>query len=270
MKIVMLCGDSPNQVALANLLHQELGVDKLIVWSPVRARNNVSWNFINLGKRLFLGLISLQYRRAWFGMLSHFSKLYSSFPITPLVITSDINSPEVANLIMNLEDTLIVVSGTNLLSESLLNLIQEGSKVINLHTGISPYVKGGPNCTNWCLANNQLDRIGNTVMWIDSGIDSGNLISTEQTDLKGVNSLLELHIRVMEHAHILCIRAITQILSGKTVPSVPQENFAERNLFLSKDWVLVVRIKGLVHFWIRFKFRRNASLAKEKLELVSL
>ena len=74
----------------------------------------------------------------------------------------------------------------------------------------------------------------------------------------------------MEHAHILCIRAITQILSGKTVPSVSQENFPERNLFLSKDWVLIVRIKGLINFWIRFKFRRNASLANEKLELVSL
>jgi len=74
----------------------------------------------------------------------------------------------------------------------------------------------------------------------------------------------------MEHAHDLCLRAITQILSGQKVPSVSQKDFGERNLFLSKNWAFVMRVKGLIHFWIRFKVRRDVLLAKENLELVSL
>jgi len=38
----------------------------------------------------------------------------------------------------------------------------------------------------WCLAKNWLHLIGNTVMWIDPGIDSGDLLSTERTPLDGM------------------------------------------------------------------------------------
>lgn len=265
MKITVLCGDAPNQIAFTNLLHQEFRIENIIVWSP----NKYKVNIIEV-KKILLGLASYPYRSAWFGMLSHFNKSYGDFPFEPLLITSDINSQDVANQIECLENTLIVVSGTNLLGSALLNLVPKSSKIINLHTGISPYVKGGPNCTNWCLANNQLARIGNTVMWINTGIDSGNLITTEQVELADIGSLLELHIRVMQHAHSLYIRAIRRILSGQVVPSIPQENIDEGKLYLTRDWTLRMRIKGLINYWIRFKVRKDASKAQENLVLVSL
>ena len=78
--------------------------------------------------------------------------------------------------------------------------------ILNLHTGISPYIKGGPNCTNWCIATKQFEKIGNTIMWLDKGIDTGELLTTENTKFNSTDkSLLKIHMRVMNHAHDLYI-----------------------------------------------------------------
>jgi len=270
MKIVLLCSDSPNQVVLANLLHKDFGVDQLILWTPQSASKAKREKIFGRIVRLTQGIFNIPYKRAWFGMMRHYGKTFSTFPSVPLLKTTDINSQEVAQQIRNLEHTLFLVSGTNLLNHSLLKSIHKSSKIINLHTGISPYVKGGPNCTNWCLANNRLARIGNTVLWIDQGIDSGNLIATERTNLEGVTSLLELQIRVMDHAHSLYLKVVRRILSGQKVPSVAQTEFGERNLFLTKNWTVRMRIKGLVNFVIRFKVRRDFLSFSESLILVNL
>lgn len=257
-------------MTLVNLLHKEFGIDQLVIWKPFFSEKVKGIeNFAN-PKRILLGFFNLPYRRAWFQLMHHYTKVFPDFPNVSTLRTTDINSKEVATKIRSLENTLFVVSGTNLLSQPLLELVQSSSKVINLHTGISPYVKGGPNCTNWCLANNQLSRIGNSVLWIDKGIDSGNLIATEQTDIRGVSSLLELHIRVMDHAHELYVRVIRRVLSDQVVPSVAQWNFVEKNLYFTKDWNLRARIKGLLNYVIRFKIRKNFSSRHENLILVNL
>jgi methionyl-tRNA formyltransferase len=41
--------------------------------------------------------------------------------------------------------------------------------------------------------------IGSTVMLLDDGIDSGNIIASARTPLNGRESLLELHIKVIDH-----------------------------------------------------------------------
>src|SRR5206468_12540277 len=125
----------------------------------------------------------------------HYDRLHPAFPQTPIQV-ADINAPEVLALVEREKPDLVVVSGTNLLKPPLIAKIRETGKVVNLHTGISPFIKGGPSCTNWCLALRRFDLIGNTVMWLDAGIDSGAIIATERTPLTGRESLLELHIAV--------------------------------------------------------------------------
>ena len=72
---------------------------------------------------------------------------------------------KIANDLEKLKPELVIVSGTNLLAEHLIKTIRAYAKIINLHTGISPYVKGGPNCTNWCIYHANFSFIGNTVMY---------------------------------------------------------------------------------------------------------
>ena len=126
-------------------------------------------------------------------------------------------------------------------------------KIINLHTGISPYVKGAPDSTFWCLYLKEFDLIGNTIMWINKGIDSGNIIATEQTYLNGNENLLDLKIKVMNHGHYLYLRAIEMFYNKKLLPNVSQTSFKPKRLFLSKDWGIYQQVIALYNFNRYFK-----------------
>jgi methionyl-tRNA formyltransferase len=131
---------------------------------------------------------------------------------------------------------LVIVSGTNLVGTRTIAAAAGARGILNLHTGISPYVKGGPNCTNWCLAEGAFHLIGNTIMWLDIGIDSGAIVATEQTPLTGGETLSELHWKVMEHGHDLYVRTVRQIARGEEVPFVPQSSVGEGRTFYAVEW----------------------------------
>jgi methionyl-tRNA formyltransferase len=181
-----------------------------------------------------------QISTAWYGMLLHFQKRYPEYPGVPRLDVKNINSDEVVLFTESHKPDLIVVSGTSLIKRKFLR-VPVSTGIINLHTGLSPYIKGGPNCTNWCIATQQFHLIGNTVMWIDEGIDSGNLIATAVTPLDGNESLSGVHLKVMEHAHELYVKSIANISNGART-SVPQREIADGITYYNKEWGLLQKI----------------------------
>ena len=167
-------------------------------------------------------------------MMSFYKKKYADYPNTKIVYTENINDVLVYNATLQLNPDLIIVSGTRIIKENLLS-IKPRIGIVNLHTGLSPYIKGGPNCTNWCISTGQFHLIGNTVMWIDKGIDSGNIITTELTKFNGNESLTEVHIKVMEHAHHLYLMAIEKILQG-IISDWPQNQVTTGKTYYTKEW----------------------------------
>ncbi|MBO8240319.1 hypothetical protein HA152_06330 [Prochlorococcus marinus XMU1412] len=248
---LFLCDARSNQKALAHKIHAKFKIDGIIVVNQ-KVKKLKRTNFKLSLKRIsnFIGFLLTfgQFRKAWFGMLSYYEKNFSEFPIKPLIEVHDINQIEVEKIILTFKPELVLVSGTNILQQKLLNIINQYGVIMNLHTGISPYIKGGPDCTFWCLYLKEFDLIGNTIMWIDSGIDSGNIISTEQTKLNGDESLLDLKIKNMNHGHSLYLRAIELFLNKKILPNVSQSFFKPQRLFLSKNWGLKEQFLAYYNF----------------------
>ncbi len=85
-------------------------------------------------------------------------------------------------------------------------------------------------------------------MWINAGIDSGDLITTERTPLHGRESLIELHLKVMGHAHELYIRAVDYFVAGKEINGVPQSSLPSHRLYLTKDWNSSSQVRALINF----------------------
>ena len=144
---------------------------------------------------------------------------------------------------------------------------------MNLHTGISPFVKGGPNCSNWCLAEGTFHLIGSTIMWLDLGIDSGNIITTEQTPLDGTESLFEMHWKVMEHAHDLYRRVVSRLAKGHELPSIPQDSIGLGRTFYGVEWNGVAARRALRNFQREYpKFFQTASARTQppSLKLIPL
>ncbi|MEL6720149.1 MAG: formyltransferase family protein [Bacteroidota bacterium] len=273
MRVVILCGSNPNQKALANKIAKQFDVVGLVI--EKRVGKNKKQSFSKILKKIWDRTRFHKIDGVWKKMMRHYEEFYSQFPNTSeTLVTPNVNDKSVYDFVGNCDPDLVVVSGTRIIKPPFFDL-KPSKGITNLHTGISPYIKGGPNCTNWCLAEDQFHLIGNTIMWIDAGIDSGNIITTEQTSITGEENLFELHIKVMEHAHDLYLRSLHTIeYQFDDCPSVPQKDIDKGNLYYNRMWTaskkrsLLNNTKGS-----RFKQRVQSNEYKENtkaLHLISL
>jgi methionyl-tRNA formyltransferase len=248
-KIVMWCGDAPNHRALANKVHNRFGIAAIVVDHKKTTRKKKA----SLVSRIIDRLRFRRIYEAWKEMMAFYTEKYPGWPGVPIHYAVSINSDEALDFTMRFQPRLIMVSGTNMVKNKMLSVPTQIG-IINLHTGLSPYVKGGPNCTNWCIANNQWHLVGNTIMWINSGIDSGNIIVSETVDIRSCGSLAEAQKKVMEHAHGLYISAVSYLLEGQApYTSIPQSELGEGCLYLTRMWSAGVKLRLLRNWRKRHK-----------------
>ena len=238
MKIVLWIGKGAHHKALANKINAIEPLAGIVVENP-ESRKNYSIKKIaeKIFERIFLREIDI----AWNSLLRNYEKDFPEYPEVPLIKVENINNSDAFNFTTEIRPDLIIVSGTRLVRKKMLSILPEIG-ILNLHTGLSPYVKGGPNCTNWCISNNELHLIGNTVMWIDEGVDTGNVFATEFTDFSGDEDLFYIHNKVMGHAHQLVIGAIKRLIKGE-ISNYPQSIIGVGKTFRNKDWTLKQKIK---------------------------
>lgn len=258
MKTLLLCDRSLNQQLLARRLHAVHPLAGIgLVEAPPAAPTRRPKPLVRIAR----GIAGLPLRRAWFGMLGECGERAANFPDVPITALPGVNSDQALALVDRVKPDLVLVSGTDLLRPPIIEAIGRTGRILNLHTGISPFIKGGPNCTNWALALGEFDLIGNTIMWLDKGIDSGAIITTERTPLDGSEDLLTLHRKVMDHAHDLYARAYARAVRGESLPSVPQDSLGKGRLFLSKQWTTGPILRAFLNFALRFN---RANLARQR------
>lgn len=85
-----------------------------------------------------------------------------------------INSDEAIDAVRNLEPTIVVVSGTRIISPKVLSAV--GVPFLNVHAGIAPRYRG-IHGLYWALYNNDAEHGGVTVHRVDSGIDTGSIVA---------------------------------------------------------------------------------------------
>lgn len=100
-------------------------------------------------------------------------------------------------------------------------------------------------------------------MWIDKGIDTGNTLTTELTKFNGNKNLLELHIKVMEHARNLYIDVVKPLHEGKK-QSIKQSDIAKGTTFYTKQWALKQKISVVKNFSQLKKQYDNGSIAAKR------
>ena len=247
-RIIIWCDGSANQKALAAKIAKRFFVAGIIIDEKQSLSKKLIIKSIPLliwDRLRFFSVYS-----AWKRMQQWYQEQFRDWPEVPILRVPSINSSEAEDFTRRLSPQLVVVSGTQLIKQPMLNIPVEIG-MINLHTGLSPYVKGGPNCTNWCISNNEWHLIGNTIMWINAGIDSGNIITTETIDIRKADNLFEAHKLVMEHAHNLYIRAIDYLVTHHSpYQSIQQNSLGKGRLFLTKMWTAEKR-KLLLENWKR-------------------
>ncbi|MEP7264954.1 MAG: formyltransferase family protein [Bacteroidota bacterium] len=245
MKIVLLTNNSSNQAALAVKIAERFQLAGIVIEERKASnKKRLIKEYISaaLDRTLFSNL-----RSAWFDMLKYYQQKYA-FPQVATIKVNSVNTDATIDFLNSIHPDLIMVSGTGMVKKKILEM-NFSCGIINLHTGLSPYIKGGPNCTNWCIATNQFHLIGSTVMWIDAGIDSGDIIATETTQVTGEESLAELHIKVIEQAHQLYINCVSKLEKDcSKIKGVKQTAITEGRTFYTREWSIANKWKAVRNF----------------------
>lgn len=125
-----------------------------------------------------------------------------------------INHPDVLKLARELQPDLVCVFGTSLIRGELLKEGRQG--IVNLHGGLSPEYRGA-DCTFWALYNNEPEKVGCTLHYIDAGIDTGRLIAHISPEVGAGDTELVLFWRAVQDSAAVYAEAVERIARGEAL-----------------------------------------------------
>ena len=121
----------------------------------------------------------------WQNELNYFQSITDLIPDNrpvKIIEKGKINDIQIVSEIINHNPDLIFCYGSSLIKSELISLEE---KFVNIHLGLSPYYRTGTNI--WPLINNELQLIGTTFMFIDEGVDTGEVFHQTRTKIFGDN-----------------------------------------------------------------------------------
>lgn len=132
------------------------------------------------------------------------------------------NNDEFKNEIKNLEPDLVcVVSYGVILPKSFLKIPPLGC--INVHPSMLPKYRG-PAPIQWAVLNGD-KKTGVSIMYLDAGMDSGDIITQEEVEIGEDETTGELWNRLSEIGAKLLKNVVTDISNGKIVRTPQPEEF---------------------------------------------
>ena len=152
-----------------------------------------------------------------------------------------INSKIYIDKIKSLEPEVIVVMGSCLICSEIIGIAKH---VLNMHTGLSPYYRGG--YTNfWPILNEEYGYFGVTVHKMSTGIDSGDIVYTARPKITpedtygSINSKAiilgtDLMIATINHLKNNNLVAEKQWIFGKLFHNYHFNNYCAYKYFMKK------------------------------------
>ncbi len=267
IKVIILCCDGFYQRYLIQRIAQEHELAGIVL----RIEPTVKGSLLARMSRYINPVKFLRYIEARFFMLGErakaaplMSRLFytdgkqPSLPVdVPIMRTEDINAPAVADFINKLRPDIVCVNGTNLLREPILCLMPSiPYGIINLHTGLSPYARGG-NCNLFMLLEGHPELVGITIHHIDKGTDSGDIIITARPNLESDDNYAMIDAKTFRLGIDMLLVAIRQLIEGR---AVRVKQWEQGKLFLRRtgyhyDPYLVLKVnrflkKGLIRDYL--------------------
>ena len=138
----------------------------------------------------------------------------------PVLQPARIKDPSFLETLERISPDLIVVAAFGqILPKEILNFPRLGC--INVHPSLLPKYRGAAPI-NWSLIRGE-SRTGVTIMYMDVGLDTGDILLHEETPIDPDETFGHLHDRLASLGASLLLKAI-QLLETDTAPRNPQEN----------------------------------------------
>jgi len=227
MKIVILTSSTPSNVWLVNQILSRHEVAGIVIESPPPAtdvqekrarRRRMSQKYGRLRT-----LNKLLYNAWRWRVLSPAERATlreeffpGSAPVAyvrevPCVSVANINDPACIELVRRSSPDVIVVCGTSVVRPEVFTLAPRGA--LNIHTGITPEYRSADPIF-WALYNNERDKVGVTIHFVDRGIDTGPIIHQESVPLYSDDSLAKIAARCIRRGGALYLQALEEVERG--------------------------------------------------------
>lgn len=136
-------------------------------------------------------------------------------------------------------DLMVVAAYGLILPKAVLDTPTYGC--INVHASILPRWRGAAPIHRAILAGDQ--ETGITIMQMDVGLDTGDMLLKSYTDIENTDTSASLHDRLAEMGGTLLNKAISQLIAGELVAEKQNDNEANYAHKLTKeegeiDWSL--------------------------------
>ena len=135
---------------------------------------------------------------------------------TPILKTSSPNTAEAQQFITSLRPDLVIARCKSLLKDSIFSIPPKGTFV--MHPGICPEYRNAHGCF-WALANDDLKKVGMTLLRIDKGVDTGPTFGyyTYPYDEFNESHIVIQHRVVLDNLPALQTK-LTEIYAGSALP----------------------------------------------------
>ena len=225
MKIVVLTSNSLRHKFLANTLSSYCD-DALIIseCKPQTSSFDDSKNYTKIENHF---LLRDETEKSFFPNDNYF------IPKTLPIIYKEVNSIYVYEVIKNFKPDILIIFGSSIIKEPLISLLPTGH-IINLHLGISPYYRGsGTNF--WPFVNNELEYLGSTILHLDAGIDTGDIICHVRPKIELNDNVHTLGCKIIKSSVESLIKIIKLLDEGKKLNRVKQWDVKDR-YYKTKDF----------------------------------
>jgi folate-dependent phosphoribosylglycinamide formyltransferase PurN len=106
----------------------------------------------------------------------------------PQEFVETVNAPRVRELLLDLRPDVVLVWGTELIHE---HVLEASPLFVNVHAGITPLYRGCHGAT-WAVVAGDFGNLGVTVHRVDRGIDTGGILKQVRISLEPEDNLVTL------------------------------------------------------------------------------
>lgn len=142
----------------------------------------------------------------------------SEIPTSCSIDVPSVNSEAAISELQRLSPRVVVVNGTRILDEKVLNAV--GAVFLNAHAGITPMYRG-VHGGYWALASGDPGNCGVTVHKVDKGIDTGSIIAQALITPTTKDTFATYPFLQTASAIPLLIEAVSDALAGDLAELAP-------------------------------------------------
>jgi len=131
-----------------------------------------------------------------------------------IIKLNSVNDKSTIALLQKISPDLIIVNGTRIISNEVLQHIS--APFINIHAGITPKYRN-VHGAYWAIVNNDMENCGVTVHLVDKGIDTGNIVYQERIAITSRDNFSTYPMLQLAEGIKLLKKALVDISDNKLV-----------------------------------------------------